>query len=161
MLKFDSPQAGMLLEQEINKQGTIATLAWPIGRVMAELFNKMGWVNRILELVAYLVILVAAGTILASIYNTINERRREFAILRALGARKRIVFAAIIAEAAIIAALGALLGYAVYFVILSGAAVLVRSQTGVVLDLFALHPALLATPAIMIGLGAIAGIAPA
>jgi len=89
MLKLKNPQSGFILDQIINKQGKVATLAWPIGRVMAELFDKIGWVNRILSVVAYLVVFIAAGSILASIYNTINERRREFAILRALGARKK------------------------------------------------------------------------
>jgi putative ABC transport system permease protein len=161
MLKLASPQAGVVLDHEINKQGKVATLAWPIGSVMIDLFNKMGWVNRILELVAYLVIVVAAGTILAGIYNTINERRREFAILRALGARKRIVFTTIVVEAATIAGLGALLGYGVYFAILAATAAVVRSQTGVVLDVTQFHPMLGLTPLIMIGLGALAGIAPA
>ncbi|MFN0135756.1 MAG: FtsX-like permease family protein, partial [Phycisphaerae bacterium] len=104
---------------------------------------------------------VAAATILASIYNTINERRREFAILRALGARKSIVFSTIVLEAATIAGLGALLGYAVYFAILYGAAVVVRTQTGVTLDLAQAHPMLLWTPLIMVALGALAGVAPA
>jgi len=81
MLKFYSPQAGFMLDQTINRQGKVATLAWPIGRVMADLFDKMGWVSKILTLVAYLVMVVAAGSILSSLYNTMNERRREFAIL--------------------------------------------------------------------------------
>ena len=99
LLKLKDPQAGIYLDQSINRQGTRATLAWPIGRSMADLFEKIGWVNRILELVAYLVVLVAAGTILASLYNTMNERRREFAILRSLGARRSTVFSAIVLEA--------------------------------------------------------------
>ncbi len=161
MLKLKNPQAGFLLDQTINRQGTAATLAWPIGRVMAELFGKIGWVNKVLSLVAYLVVLVAAGSILASIYNTMNERRREFAILRALGARRRTVFTAIILESASIAAIGAALGYAVYALILLGASVVIRAETGVVLDVLKPGPALLAAPLAMIALGILAGIIPA
>ncbi|GMU80479.1 MAG: hypothetical protein AMXMBFR47_03500 [Planctomycetota bacterium] len=164
LLRFRSPQAGIMLDQEVNKQGRVATLAWPIGQTIADVFNKMGWVNRILELVAYLVIVVAAATILASIYNTINERRREFAILRALGARRRTVFSAIVVEASTIAALGSLLGYGVYAAVLAVAAVVVRQQTGVVLDVLGdglRHPMIWQMPLIMIGLGALAGVVPA
>lgn len=161
MLDLKNPQAGFLLDQTINRQGKAATLAWPIGRVMAELFDKIGWVNRILALVAYLVVVVAAGSILASIYNTMNERRRDFAILRALGARRRTVFSVIVLEAASISAIGTLCGYAVYAAILSGTAIVVRAQTGVVLDVFQFHPALVLTPLVMIALGAVAGIIPA
>lgn len=161
MLKFKAPRAGFDLDMTINKQGKVATLAFPIGRVMADLFDKVGWVNRILELVAYLVVVVSAGAILASMYNTINERRREFAILRSLGARRRTVFSAIVIESAAIAFFGSLAGFVVYGVILGAAAYIVRTQTGVVLDVFAYHPAHLLTPLGMLALGALAGMVPA
>ncbi len=161
MLKLRSPQAGFMLDQAINRQGQAATLAWPIAHVMAELFEKIGWVVRILELVAYLVVAVAACSILASIYNTINERRREFAILRSLGARKSTVFSAIVLEASTIAALGVVWGYAIYGAILYGASIVVRAQTGVVLDIFRWDPILLVAPAAIVALGALAGIVPA
>jgi len=82
MLKFKNAQTGFILDQQINRQRKVATLAWPVAKVMADLFDRIGWVSRILSMVAYLVMVVAAGSILASIYNTMNERRREFAILR-------------------------------------------------------------------------------
>ena len=163
MLKFreGSAMAGFQLNQDINLRGKEATLAWPIGRVMADLFNKMGWISRVLELVAYLVVAVASGAILASIYNTMNERRREFAILRALGARRTTVFSTIVLEAATIAFTGALLGYLVYAVILAATTMILRAQTGVVLDVFALHPVLWITPVGMTILGALSGVLPA
>ncbi len=114
-----------------------------------------------LELVAYLVVVVAAGSLLASLYNTMNERRREFAILRALGARKGTVFGVIVLEASTIALMGSALGYAVYYAILGTAAVIVRERTGVVVDLSLVHPSLYWTPAAMVGVGAVAGLLPA
>ena len=153
--------AAFRLVEDINTRGKVATLAYPIGAVMADLFAKLGWVTRILTLVAYLVVAVATGSILASIYNTMNERRREFAILRALGARRGTVFSVIVGEAVAIAALGSALGIVVCAGILWGAAIVVRAQTGVVLDPFAGHAALWATPAGMLLLGAVAGLLPA
>jgi putative ABC transport system permease protein len=161
MLKLKNPQAGFLLDQTINRQGRVATLAWPIGRVMAELFGKIGWVNNILTLVAYLVVVVAAGSILASIYNTMNERKREFAILRSLGARRCTVFTAIVLESAAIAAMGTLFGYLVYAATMSVAAVIIREQTGVVLDVLRFQWVLVVTPVVMVILGALVGIIPA
>src|ERR1043166_5258936 len=98
MLKLRAPPDGFSLDEEINKRGTEATFAFPVGRIVGDLFAKIGWAYRILALVAALVCVVAAASILASVYNTINERRREFAILRALGARRTAVFSAIVAE---------------------------------------------------------------
>jgi putative ABC transport system permease protein len=128
---------------------------------MAELFDRIGWVNRILTMVAYLVVVVAAGSILASIYNTMNERRREFAILRALGARRGTVFSTIVLEATTITFLGALVGYLVYGAIFTAAFYIVRAQTGVVLDALQLDPSLWLTPIAMVVLGALAGLVPA
>src|SRR5208282_6274952 len=129
--------------------------------VMADLFDKIGWVNKILGLVAYLIAIVAGGSILASIYNSINERRREFAIMRALGARKSTVFSSIVLEAAAISIIGTLVGYVIYGIILAAAAIIVRAQTGVVLDVFQFQPVLVLTPIGMTIIGALSGIIPA
>lgn len=161
MLKFRSPVAGFALDQTINRQGKVATLAFPVARVVTELFDKLGWMIGVLELTAYLVMVVAAASILASLHNTMNERRREFAILRALGARRGSVFSVIVMESTVIAALGCAAGLVVYFVIVSVAASIVRAQVGVVIDVFAWHEALWTVPAAMIALGAVAGLLPA
>jgi putative ABC transport system permease protein len=89
-----------------------------------------------------------------------NERRREFAILRSLGARRATVFAAIVLESTAIAGLGAVLGYLVHAAILSLAFVIVRAQTGVVLDVLTVDPVLWWTPLGMLAVG-VAGIIPA
>jgi putative ABC transport system permease protein len=128
---------------------------------MAQLFDKIGWFDNVLTLVAWLVALVAAGSVLASIYNSMSARRRDLAILRALGARRRIIFTAIVAEASTIAAIGAALGFLVHFALLFGAAALVRAQTGVVIEPFQPGWVWLWAPAALIGLAAAAGTVPA
>jgi putative ABC transport system permease protein len=160
-LRADSPMAGFQMDVLYNKQGNRLTFAWPIGTVMAGLFDKIGWFDRVLTLVAWLVALVAAGSILASIYNSMNERRRELAIMRALGARRLTVFAAIVLEAATISALGMVLGFAVYAVLMAGVAGLIRAQTGVVLHPLAFDWVMIWAPAVFIAIGGLAGIIPA
>jgi putative ABC transport system permease protein len=108
-----------------------------------------------------LVALVAAASVLASVYNSMSARQRDIAILRALGARRRTVFGAVVTEAACIGALGSLAGLAIYFALFAGVAELVRAQTGVVLDLRAWHPVLGICPATMTLLCALGGIVPA
>jgi putative ABC transport system permease protein len=161
LVKLSSNLAGRRLAETINRRGDKYTFAWPIAQTMLDLFNKLFWFVRILEVVAYLVVAVATGAILASIYNTMNERRREFAILRSLGASRATISSAIVLESATIAALGALVGYVVYAGILGGAAAIIRSRTGVVLDPLAMHPILWAGPLGMVILGGIAGLLPA
>jgi putative ABC transport system permease protein len=160
LVKLRTPIAGKSLEVMYNKQGDRLTFAWPIGRVMAQLLDKIGWFDRVLTLVAYLVAVVATGSVLASIYNSMNERRREIAIMRALGAGRRTVFLSIVLEAAAITALGMVLGFAFYAAICSGVATIVRAQTGVALDPLAFHWVMVWAPAAMIALGALAGTVP-
>jgi putative ABC transport system permease protein len=160
-LKAGSALAGFQLDTFYNQQGSRLTLAWPISRVMAELFDKIGWFDRVLALVAWLVALVATSSILASIYNSMNERRRELAILRALGARRYLVFSVIVLEAATIAALGVVMGFGIYAALISAVSAIIRGQTGVVLDPLTFNPVLLWEPVVFIALGALAGIIPA
>jgi len=161
LVKLRDSAAGFRLDQLYNKQGDKLTFAWPIGTVMAQLFDKIGWFDSVLTLVAWLVALVAAASVLASIYNSMSARRRDLAILRALGARRRIIFTSIVAEASAIATIGAACGFLVHFALLYGAAVLVRSQTGVVIEPFQPSWVWLWAPASLIGLAALAGTVPA
>jgi putative ABC transport system permease protein len=161
LIQLRSPTAGFMLDLMYNKQGNRLTLAYPVGAIIAELFGKIAWFDRVLTLVAYLVALVAAGSVLASIYNSMSARRRDLAILRALGARRRMIFGAVVAEAACIGALGAAIGFAIYFGLFAGVANLIRAQTGVVLDVGARHPVLWICPLAMVGLCALGGVVPA
>ncbi|MFT4689995.1 MAG: putative ABC transport system permease protein [Limisphaerales bacterium] len=161
LVKLHTPIVGRLLDLQYNKQGNKLTFAWPIAQIVSELFGKIAWFDQILALVAWLVALVATASVLASIYNSMNERRRDIAILRALGARRRLIIASVILESAAIAALGMVASFFVYAGIMNGAATVIRSQTGVVLEPFAFNPVMLWVPAAMIGLSALAGIVPA
>lgn len=162
LLKFrGGPMTGRFFDMQINMQGKEATLAFPLAQVLLEIFQKLGWMVQVLGTVAILVALVAGSSILAALYNTMNERRREFAILRALGAKRRTVSSAIVLESSAIALLGALGGLLVYGGIFGAAAYVVRKETGVVLDPLAYHPSLVLAPLGMVVLGALAGILPA
>jgi putative ABC transport system permease protein len=161
LVKLRGSSSGMMMNQEFNLQGNVMTFAWPIADTMSKLFNKIAPVEMVLRAVALLVALVAAGSILASIYNSMNERRREIAILRALGARRSTIFAVVVLEASGIAALGAVAGFVVYFVIMSVAAWLIRQETGILLSPLELEPVMLWAPLAMLVLGALAGVVPA
>ena len=161
LVKLRLPMAGQSLDQIYNKKGDRLTFAWPIGATMADLFNRLAWLDRILALVAALVAIVAAGSILTSIYNSMNERRRQIAIMRALGARRTTIACTILIESMAIALLGSGIGYLFHGAMMQVAAWVIQHQTGVVLEVFAFHPVLVWAPLGMIGLSALAGIVPA
>ena len=160
-LKSGSANAGFRLDLQYNKEGKRLTFAWPIGRIIAQLFDKIAWFDDVLGLVAYLVAVIATASILASIYNSMNERRRDIAILRALGARRSTIFETIVLEAAAIASLGMVAAYGVHAIILSAVAALIRMQTGVLLDPLAFHSIMIVAPIGLIGFSALGGIIPA
>jgi putative ABC transport system permease protein len=161
LVQLRTPMAGLLLDTLYNKQGNRLTFAYPVGAIIAELFGKIAWFDQVLTLVAYLVALVAAGSVLASIYNSMSARRRDLAILRALGARRRTIFGAVVAEAAAIGVLGSAAGFAFYFGLMTGVSGVIRAQTGVVLTVTARHPVLWICPLGMIALCALGGVIPA
>ncbi len=78
---------------------------------MADFFNTfMKGPTMIVLGLAILVTVVAAVSILVSIYNAVSARKREIAILRALGATRGKVLALICQEAMVVGAIGAVIG---------------------------------------------------
>lgn len=161
LIQLHSPSSGFLLDMMYNRQGNRLTFAYPIGAIMAELFSKIGWFDQVLTLIAYLVALVSAAAVLVAIYNSMTARRRDIAILRALGAGRRTLFSSIVLEAAAIGVLGMILSFVVYFAIVSIVAAIIRAQTGVLLEAFIYNPIMLWAPLGMIALCAVCGLLPA
>jgi putative ABC transport system permease protein len=108
ILKLKTPAVMFQFHREINR-GKIAQAAYP-GLEVQKLFSIVGSIDRALLLISLLVVAVAAVSILVAIYNSLNERRREIAVMRALGARRGTIFLWLLLEAAAISGLGALIG---------------------------------------------------
>ncbi len=161
LLQLKSPTAGLMLNNMLNGPGGKLTFAYPIGAIVAELFNKISWLDQVLTLLAWLVAAVASASVLVSIYNSMSARQRDIAILRALGARRRTVFGAIVGEAAVIGVLGAAVGFAVFAVLAAAVANIIQGQTGVVLEPLKWNPVFWWGPATFIGLCVLGGFVPA
>jgi putative ABC transport system permease protein len=161
LIQLRAPTAGLMLNNQINASGGKLTFAYPIGSIVAELFNKISWVDRVLTLIAWLVAAVAAGSVLVSIYNSMSARARDIAILRALGARRRTVFGAVVGEAAAIGLLGSAAGFAVFAGLAAFVASIIRAQTGVVLEPLQWNPVFWWGPAAFTGLAMLGGLVPA
>ncbi len=161
LIQLRAPTAGLMLNNQINAAGGKLTFAYPIGSIVAELFNKISWVDRVLTLIAWLVAAVAAGSVLVSIYNSMSARARDIAILRALGARRRTVFGAVVGEAAVIGLLGSAVGFAVFAGLAGFVASIIQAQTGVVLEPRQWNPVFWWGPTVFTGLAVLGGVVPA
>jgi putative ABC transport system permease protein len=161
LVQLRSPSAGFMLDLMYNREGNRLTFAWPISSIVADLFARIGWFNRALALIAYLVAFVSAGGVLVSIYNSMEARRRDIAILRALGARRRMIFGAVVLEAASIGLVGMVAAFGAYAAIVTAVAAIIRSETGVLVEPWAYDPVMLWAPAGMVALCALGGVVPA
>ena len=153
--------AGFMLDMKYNKQGNVATLAWPVAGTLASFFERLVWFQRVLEVIAYLVAFVAVCVILAILRNAMNERRREIAILRSLGARRATVTTVVLVQAGLITLFGIVGAFFSYLGIGLFAASVVREQTGVLLEPFSYDPSFLYVPIGMLGVGLLSGFLPA
>ena len=133
--------------------------AWPVMEVR-KLFGVVGNIDAALRIIAALVVVVALVGVLVALSNTMGARQREFAVLRALGARRRTILALVVGESAAISLFGGILGLGLAALGAWLAASRVRAETGVSLtampglsDLWFL----LAVTAV----GALAGLVPA
>ena len=70
----------------------------------------IGNIQLVLVILSCLVIVVAGIGMMVSMYNTMNERRQEIAIMRALGAKRRTVMSIIMLESILLSFVGGLTG---------------------------------------------------
>jgi putative ABC transport system permease protein len=110
IVDFRHPLGGAHLRREFQTRSE-AQVAWPRFEI-DQLLQIVGDATDLLRVISYLVLLVGSVSILVALYNTMNERRREIAIMRALGARREQIVRVILQEAALIASAGAVLGVA-------------------------------------------------
>lgn len=160
LLKLKGAQAGMQLDERINRQARTATLAWPVARLVYELFSKLGWLIQLMQLLTGLVLVVAAASITASLCNSLQERRREFAILRALGARRWFVAGVVTLESLWLSLLGSFWGMVMHLLLMAAVCAWLRAHTGIQFELVCAQPVMLAVPLASALLGLLAGLLP-
>lgn len=134
--------------------------AWPQD-VIPKFLRTIGNISGALEVVAWLVLLVAAISIAVAMYNTMNERRREIAIMRSLGARRWQIAVIVLLEAALLSLLGAVLGVLLCHIVAWASQTMVEDLVGVHMDWTAFSLAELWLILGVTCLGAVAGILPA
>ena len=128
--------------------------------VIHDLLQVVGSVDQVFELLAWAVVIVSGLGILVGLYNTIHGRRREIAILRALGARARHVFVVIVLEALLLVLAGGILGLVLGHFALAAAAPELLREYAIRADI---APGLrdVAVLGALLGLGLLAGLLPA
>jgi len=79
-------------------------------KVLPRLFNIIGWVDLVLLAIAALVTVLATLFLFTALVSALQQRRRDIALMRSLGATRKTVFGLIISESLVITVLGGFLG---------------------------------------------------
>ncbi len=107
-----SPLQTFTLQRAINEYSQEPLLAILPGVALQELWGIVGIAETALLAVSAMVVVTALIGMMATIFSSLNERRREMAIFRAMGARPITILSMLVLEAMVMAAVGALLGLA-------------------------------------------------
>lgn len=112
LVGLESRMAVFRVQRFVNEYRDEPLLALLPGATLQELWGLIGVAEQALLAVSALVVLVGLAGLVAVVSASLGERRRELAILRALGASPAQVFLLLALESLLLSALGCLLGLA-------------------------------------------------
>lgn len=110
MLGLESRSTAIGLQRRINEFDEEPLSAILPGVALLELWEIVGLVEHTLRAISVFVIVVGLSSMLIVLMSSINERRREMAILRALGAHPSQILSLMLGEAVAITLTGTLTG---------------------------------------------------
>ncbi|SEG01476.1 ABC transporter permease [Sphingobacterium lactis] len=108
LVKYSSPAAIGVIPKLIN-QSTSMQAASPALET-ARLFSLMGVGIDSLEILAYVIMIIAGLSVFISLYNALKDRKYDLAIMRTLGASKIKLFTLLIVEGLVITFIGGIIG---------------------------------------------------
>ncbi|WP_353124660.1 ABC transporter permease [Parapedobacter pyrenivorans] len=108
LIQYRNPAAIGLFPRLVNQQ-TAMQAASP-AMESARLFSLLGIGIDSLQVLAYVIMLMAALSVFISLYNALKSRKYDLAIMRTLGASQGKLFGIVIAEGILLTFVGALLG---------------------------------------------------
>ena len=161
LMGFDSPLYTLQIRRNINQYKAEPLLAIMPGVTLRELWGMLAIIEKILLLFSIVVIIISLLGMLTTLLATLNQRRRELAILRSVGARPWHVFALLSGEAIVITALGCLLGIILFFMTMMAIQPLLQSQFGLGVSFSMLNTYEVTLLGAIMLAGAVMGIIPA
>lgn len=128
------------LQRQINTYPQEPLSAIMPGVALHELWGMMSIAEQALMAVSGFVVVAGLLGMLSSLLTSLQERRREMAILRAMGARPKHVFSLLISEASLLTFAGIIVGVAGLYSMLALLQPIIQQSYGIHLTLTALSP---------------------
>ena len=146
--------AAFAVQRNVNQYPKEPLLAILPGVALQELWDLIGVAEKALLAVSGFVVVVGLSGMLLALMTSLNERRREMAILRSVGARPLHVFSLIIGESALLTLTGVTIGISLLYGMLIISQSLILTKVGIFISIGGLS----AYEALLTGLVCIAGI---
>ncbi|TAD98801.1 MAG: FtsX-like permease family protein [Bacteroidetes bacterium] len=113
LLQYKSPMAAVMLPRMINSISNLQA-ASPAAEI-SRLFNLLGVGTDILEYLAVAIMAISLLSMFIVLYNSLQDRQYDLAVMRALGASATKIFLLILSEGFLLAFLGSLCGLALAY----------------------------------------------
>jgi putative ABC transport system permease protein len=149
------------LQRKINEFRAEPLLAILPGVALQELWDLMGTAETALAIISVFVVVTGLLGMLTMLLAGLNERRREMAILRSVGARPAHIFGLFVAEATLLTVFGVLFGLVLLYALLFIGRPLVETQFGLFISIGLPMERDLVILALIVLAGCVAGIIPA
>ncbi|TWU08025.1 ABC transporter permease [Stieleria varia] len=138
-----------------------AQAAAPVGEISKLMNAVVGPLMTALLIITLITCVVAAVGVLVAIYNSMNDRRRDIAVMRALGARRETVTLVILFESFLIAVIGGVAGWFLAHLAIWAYGGEIEDRTGVQIGLFTTSSYEIYILPLVLLLGQFAGFLPA
>ena len=148
------------VQRQVNGYAGEPLLAVLPGVALDDLWQIVGVAERTLLAISAMVIAVGLTGLVAVILSGLNERRRELAVLRAVGASPQVIFALLTLEGLFITVLGALLGLILLFAATLALGPFAEARYGVAISLRFVSSVEVGLLGIVIGVGLVASLFP-
>ena len=119
------------LQRQINDYRAEPLMAVIPGAALQELWQLIAIAENALMAVSIMVIITGLMGMLTVIISSLNERRREIAIFRALGAKRHTLLGLLMVESGFYGVVGLLIGYALHMILMWAGNAYVQAQYGI------------------------------
>jgi len=161
LMGFDSPLYTLQIRRNINQFKPEPLLAIMPTVTLKELWEMLAIIEKILLLFSFVVAIISLLGMLTTLLANLNQRRRELAILRSVGARPWQLFSLISIESLLTTFLGCLVGCTLFYALMGTTAGYLQSQAGVSINISMLSDYELTLIGVIMAAGFIIGLIPA
>ncbi|MCC9606805.1 ABC transporter permease [Blastopirellula sp. JC732] len=139
LIRTNDPFSPIFIRNAVN-EGNVAQVVLPVLEITNLFEMIVSPIQTLLLVITVLICIVSGISILVSIYNSMNDRKHEIAVMRALGASRGTVMSVVLLESVILSVGGGLIGWAIGHGMMALASPMIEAKTGVSIGFFDMAP---------------------